>query len=69
MDTMVFPVFNISLQKESFKKFSLRDFLAVQRLRLCLPMQGVQVRSLVRELRLHMPCGQKKPKHKIEAVF
>ena len=33
--------------------------LAVQWLRLRLPMQGVWVRSLVRELRSHMPCGQK----------
>ena len=33
--------------------------LAVQRLRLRLPMQGVWVKSLVRELRCHMPCGQK----------
>ena len=33
--------------------------LAVQRLRLHLPVQGVQVRSLVRELRSHMPLGQK----------
>ena len=33
--------------------------LVVQWLRLCLPMQGVQVRTLIRELRSHMPCGQK----------
>ena len=33
--------------------------LAVQGLRLCLPMQGVQVPSLVEVLRSHMPCGQK----------
>ena len=31
----------------------------VQWLRLCLPMKGVQVQSLVRELRYHMPQGQK----------
>ena len=31
----------------------------VQWLRLCLPMQGVQVRSLVGELRYHMPPVQK----------
>ena len=35
--------------------------------RLRLPMQGVRVRSLVRELRSHMPHGQKKTKHKTEA--
>ena len=29
--------------------------LAVQWLRLCIPMQGVQVQSLGRELRFHMP--------------
>ena len=33
--------------------------LAVQWLRLRLPMQGVQVQSLVGERRSHMPCGQK----------
>ena len=44
--------------------------LAVQWLRLHLPMQGVWVQSLVRELRSHMPRGQKKlPKHKTEAIL
>ena len=33
--------------------------MAVQWLRVCLPMQGVQVRSLVEELRYHIPQGQK----------
>ena len=33
--------------------------LAIQWLRLHLSMQGVQVQSLVRELRYHMPHGQK----------
>ena len=33
--------------------------LVVQWLRLYLPMQGVQVTSLLEELRSHMPCGQK----------
>ena len=37
--------------------------LAVQWLRLCLPMQWLWVRSLVRDLRLHMLRGQKS-KHK-----
>ena len=32
-----------------------RDFLVVQWLRIRLPMQGTWVRSLVRELRCHMP--------------
>ena len=39
-------------------------FLAVQWLRLHLPMQGVQVWSLVRELRPHMTRGQKDQKRK-----
>ena len=34
--------------------------MAVQWLRLCLPMQGVQVRALVRELRYPIPHSQKK---------
>ena len=34
--------------------------LMVQQLRLCLPKQGVQVPSLVGELRSHMTWGQKK---------
>ena len=34
-------------------------FLVVQWLRLCLPMQGVWVRSLVRQLGSHMPHSQK----------
>ena len=37
--------------------------LAVQWLRLRLPMQGVQVQSLVRELRSHIPRGKKNPKN------
>ena len=32
-----------------------RDFPVVQRLRICLPMQGIQVQSLNGELRYHMP--------------
>ena len=36
----------------------------VQRLRLHLPMQGVWVRSLVGELRSHMPPDQKKQNKK-----
>ena len=33
--------------------------MAVQWLNLCLPLQGVQVSSLVVELRSHMPCAKK----------
>ena len=39
-----------------------RTSLAIQRLRFYLPVQGVRVWSLVRELRSHMPPGQKKKK-------
>ena len=39
----------------------------VQWLRLHLPMQGVQVRSLIGKLRSHMPHGQK-PKHKTRNI-
>ena len=42
--------------------------LVVQWLRLPLPMQGVQVPSLVGELRRHLPCGQK-PKHKTQKQY
>ena len=47
-------------------KLGRRNSLAIQWLECCLPMQGGWVRSLVWELRSHMPCGQKKnpPKHK-----
>ena len=41
-----------------FKRY-MRDFPGQQWLRLCLPMQGVWVRSLVGELGSHMPQGQK----------
>ena len=36
-----------------------RTWVVVQLLRLHLPMQGVRVRSVVRELRFHMPHGQR----------
>ena len=38
--------------------------LAVQWLRLCLPMQRAQVGSLVRELRSHVTCSVAKEKKK-----
>ena len=41
------------------KTYFLGTSLAVQWLRLHLPMQGVRVQSLVRELRSHMLHGQK----------
>ena len=43
-----------------------RTSLDVQWLRPRLPMQGVQVRSLVGEQRSHMPRGQKKETQNIE---
>ena len=45
-----------------FKKYFLRDFLVLLWLRIHLPVQGMQVRSLVRKLRSHMPEGTK-PSH------
>ena len=48
------------VQNSRYKKG--RDYetsLAVQWLRFCLPMQGVQVQPLVKELRFHMPHGQR----------
>ena len=42
--------------------------LAVQQLRFHLPMQGVVVQPLVRELRSHMPHSQK-AKHKTETIL
>ena len=42
-----------------FKNEYFGTSLAVQCLRLCLPMQGVQVQPLVVELRSHKTHGQK----------
>ena len=47
------------LSKVDFKTPTLGTSLVVQWLRLCLPMQRVWVRSLVRELRSHVLDGQK----------
>ena len=41
-----------------------RMSLVVQWLGLHLPLQGVRVQALVRDLRSHMPQGQKKTKYK-----
>ena len=43
--------------------------LVIQWLRLHLPIQGLQVQFLGGELRSHMAWGQKKTKHKTEAVL
>ena len=43
--------------------------LGVQWLRLCLPMQGVRVHSLVRKLRSHMPRDQKIKKLKKKQTY
>ena len=45
-----------------------RTSLVVQWLRCHLPVQGVQVRSLARQLKSYMPPGQKKSKQKAETV-
>ena len=42
----------------AFQNLLLRTSLVVQWLRLCLPMQGTRVQSLIRELGSHMPMGQ-----------
>ena len=39
------------------KNAYLENSLVVQWLKICLPMKGVWVRSLVGEVRAHMPCG------------
>ena len=44
------------------------DFPVGQWLRLCLPMQRVQIQSLVRELIPHA-SQTKKPKHKTKAIL
>ena len=46
-----------------------RTLLAVQWLRLHLTTQGVWVRSLVGELRSHVPWHQKNPRHKTETIL
>ena len=51
----------ISLHRGPYKRED-GTSLVIQWLGLCLPMQGAQFRSLVRELRSHMPHGQKNPK-------
>ena len=45
-------------------------YLTVQWLRLCLPNWGVQAQSLVRKLRSHVLCSQKKKKkHKTKTIL
>ena len=41
----------------------LRTYLTIQRLILVPPIQRAEVRSLVRELRSHMPCTLHTPPH------
>ena len=47
-------VFRAHSQHTGYKEKRGGTSLVVQRLRICLPMQGMQVQSLVRELRSHM---------------
>ena len=49
---------------KALSKTTNRTSLVVQWLRLVLPVQGAQVRSLVRELGSHMLCGAAKKKKK-----
>ena len=46
-------------KKEKKKKAALGTWLTIQWIRLCLAMQVVQVRSLIGEVRSHMPHSQK----------
>ena len=60
MRVLVMSMMTMSMSWEEHKSRSQAGTsLAVQWLRLCLPMQGLWVRSLVGKLRSHMPCGQK----------
>ena len=43
--------------------------LVVQWLKLQLPMQGFHIGLLVRKLRSHRPCDQKKTKYKTETIL
>ena len=52
------PSYSTYLGFLAFLNLFLGTFLVVQWLRLHLPMQGVQLPSLVRDLRFHMPCSQ-----------
>ena len=64
--------FGVKFPKKDHRKYSMlklcQDSLAVQWLRLHLPTQGVQVWSLVGELRTHMPWNQK-TKHKQQKQY
>ena len=52
----------ISPQNLNVKNLMTGTFLVAQWLRICLPMQGTWVESLVQELRYHM-LGASKPMH------
>ena len=54
---------------EVFSKSNGSDFPVLQWLRLHLPRQRVQVQSLVKELRFHMPVSKKKKNHKTESIL
>lgn len=49
-------------KEEWEKKSDLGTVLVVQWLRFQLPMQGMQIQSLVGEVRYHIPCGHKNQK-------
>ena len=52
---LLYKKINKSIKKKEKRKTG--NSLVVQWLRICLPMQGTWFRSLVGELRSHMPCG------------
>ena len=59
----------MAYSKGSFRSIGDGTSLVVQRLGLCPLVQGVWVRSLVRELRSHTAQGQKNPKHKQQKQY
>ena len=52
-----------SIQFLCFRRLLRGTALVIHCLRLHLPLQGMQVQSLVREVRSHMPYGKKKKKN------
>ena len=51
---------------KGIQEFQCWDFPAGPVVKACLPMQGIRVPSLVRELGSHMTCGQNKTKKNIK---
>ena len=55
--------------QECWSRRALRDFLGSPVVKTSPSNAGVRVRSLVGELRSHVPLGQKNPKYKTEAIL